>query len=220
MSRALNILRQVWLPLVIWLCYVVLLLAQHLGVAPSTDSIVTSLLEHLASNRLLWVIISSFIENIIGASLYFPGSIIMLTGMAQTAGSPPDAITTYFTIYFSSAFAQQINFLIGRLTATDSQKNVQCNATRLWLTCFTTFWHPQLAAVTCYSFGTNHSLKYRQFAWPFLTFSITWSIFWALVIYRYGGAIATPELFRWLVVAYLAIWTLRSIMNAIRLSRQ
>lgn len=220
MSRVSHVFRQVWFPLAIWVCFGALLAAQCIGLAPSTDAMVGDFLERLAANRLPWVFCASFIENIIGASLYFPGSVILMTAMAQTAGAPSDAVATYIAVYIAAVLAQHVNFFVGRSANLDSQTAARWNAARLWSACFATFWHPQLAAVTCYSLGTCHSLKYRQFMQPFIASSLTWSIFWALVIYNFGSWLATPHLFRWLVVVYLGIWTLRSIKIALRHSKK
>jgi membrane protein DedA with SNARE-associated domain len=212
-SRTLSVCKKVWLQLAIWIGYASLALAQYAGIISSTTAIIESLLEQLATNRLPWVMLSSFTENIVGASLYFPGSIIVLTGMAQTTGSPWDGIVTYFAIYLPAVVAQHVNFLIGRFTPRTSTK--EWTAKQTWSACVATFWHPQLAAVTCYTLG-NAPLQYRTFLPPFLCSSLAWSIYWALVIYNFGGKLATPQIFHWLILVYLLIWTIRSVVVALR----
>ena len=133
--------------------------------------------------------------------------------MAETAGSPAKAIQTYLVIYISAVVSQHINYALGCKSRTVRE---QYSSRKVWRLFISTFWHPQLAAVSVYSVGTKRDITYWRFLIPFFCTSLFWSISWALVLYRFGNMLTNPSVFSILVVVYLLAWTGKCVISEYR----
>ncbi len=157
----------------------------------------------------------SFLENMVGLNVYFPGSIVILTAMALTAGNPVRGLITYLTIYGAAFVAYHINYFIGFSTSRKVVKNknmvVDSSTNKtLWLRFFSTFWHPHFAALTCIHVG-NEGYKYKQIMKYLIVVSFVWNTFWGLTMYSVGTITPTTgNSLTYIVYLYIIGWLLLS----------
>jgi membrane protein DedA with SNARE-associated domain len=89
----------------------------NLGLIPSPIDIAAYISDAFDRFGLPAIAMCSFLENIVGFNVYFPGSIVILSGMAWTAGNPLLALKVYLAIVAPAMLAQHVNYLAGRATA-------------------------------------------------------------------------------------------------------
>lgn len=176
------------------------------GVLPTASILMNRLLQLFTAYGVPIVAMCSFVENIPGISTYFPGSTVLLLAMASTSGDPKRAVLTYAGVLMPAIAANLSAYYLGRRSSGGSQgKHRSYRRMLFWYA--STYWHPQLAALTAVasgSEGTPISLHLRCF----LVTSIPWSIFWALVLYRTGAKVLTGVTEApWVFYIYLLAWT-------------
>ena len=179
------------------------------GVIPVPHNLSEKLLAAFKAYGIPFIAICSFIENLVGINVYFPGAFTILTGMALTAGNPLKAFITYFAIYLPAFAANATSFLIGRFGKRNPQTNGRVSQQRntvLWFAF--TYWHPLLASITAFSAGVENKVSKRNFFMLAFPISLTWSTFWALVIYHFGLAVNVGNHFAILFALYLLGWTI------------
>ncbi len=132
----------------------------------------------------------SFIENIVGVNAFFPGSIVILTAMAMTAGDPLLGLFTYFTIFSFAIISYHLNFFLGKYlsyknpsTEKDLSKKTQIE---LWLWYLSTFWHPHFTAITCVITGSE-GFSYKWFFSRMIIAGFLWNSFWGITMYNFGS---------------------------------
>jgi membrane protein DedA with SNARE-associated domain len=188
-----------------------LVLASQLGYIPSS----TDLLELLRSLFLKYgfvvLALCSLLENVVGFNVYFPGSVVILTGMALTAGQPLRAAEAWLVILVFAALSHNLNFFAGRKLGNrsglvpESVSHRLGNEAKLTTLFLGTFWHPHFAAVTSLACGAR-GVPYRTFLFNLVIGMGLWYAFWGLVMYSLGRAL--PERLNLLPVflGYILCW--------------
>ncbi|MDD4351593.1 MAG: hypothetical protein PHU71_01240 [Candidatus Gracilibacteria bacterium] len=182
----------------------VLLIAPHYGLIPPPQELSAKLTSYFAIYGIPLVLIVSFFENLVGFNAYFPGSVVMLTAMAMTAGDPQRALAVYFAIIVPSLMAQHLNFLIGRYSNHEQSSSKVSNKQLFWWF-LTTFWHPQLSSLTSLAAGSE-GLPYKRYAKQVFTVGLAWTIFWAFVMYFFGQIAGATNNLLIPFYIYLNLW--------------
>lgn len=87
-------------------------LYQLLG-APSPQELIQLSFNLINENK--WVIfVAAFLEGILVINLYFPGSLVILVGMAQVGGQPVDAATVVGLVSLGFLSANCLNYFLGK----------------------------------------------------------------------------------------------------------
>lgn len=177
------------------------------GAIPSPKQLNEILVSLFKTYGLVLIAISSFLENLVAVNAYFPGAFTILTGMSLTAGHPGQAVLTYFAIYIPAYCANLISFLLGRSQQWRFRSlEKPPKASRLWVWFFLTYWHPQLAAASAFSAGSQPSMDKMNFLTSSLCVSLFWSIFWAIIIYHFGLSASVARHFATLFIVYIVLW--------------
>lgn len=191
------------------------LVLSKVGMIPSAEAL-GSLLEDYFHHKggLIIVVLFAFVENIVGVNTYFPGSIVLLTAMATTAGEPTRAFLVFFYIAIPSLAAQFFNYGIGRAMnhwrSTDMnslQPRIALNASvnASWVVFIATFWHPHLAAVTSIAAGKN-DMPVGMYALLSISIGLFWYTFWAFVMYHFGVLVKETSIWIFIAFGYVCIW--------------
>lgn len=207
-----KLLKTIKAPLIIFGVVICLELLAYYQIIPSTDEITLMITDSVERSGLIVVGIISFLENIVGLNVYFPGSVIILIAMAQTAGDPQRAFVTYLVIYAFAFLAYNTNYFLGRyyFKNGDKAKNKLMKPKKkyssMWVQFLTTFWHPHFAAVTCLYVGSK-GYKYKEIIKYMIVASFIWNTFWAITLYNVGLVTKTTTLnLKGLVYLYLIAW--------------
>ena len=171
------------------------------GLIPSRSQIAKNIGTAFSTYGLVVVAGTSFIENLGGLNIYFPGSIAILGAMAMTAGKPVMAARVFGTIVSFSFLAHSTNFFIGR--AASGQRSWKLSgdgripeAIRKW-GFPVVFWlatcHPHPTALVTLLAGAK-GVSYRTFLKWFLPPFCVWNVFWGILMYTLGGLSTNPSL--------------------------
>lgn len=192
-------------------------LLSHLGYIPNTNELTETLITIFNKYGLPLIVLSSFLENIVGLNVYFPGSIVILTSMSMTAGDPRKAILVFIAIVLPSALAQNINYLIGHYSIKKLKKQnlTKLSKIKLGILFGSTFWHPHTTAITCMASGSE-GLKYTTFIKYFIVFSLFWNVFWGITMYNFGYFAKAISNLTSLFYTYLILWILWDIANILK----
>ena len=208
-----KLLKTIKAPLIILFVIIILEILAYYQIIPSIDEITVIITDSVEKSGLIVVGLISFLENIVGLNVYFPGSVIILIAMTQTAGDPQRAFVTYLVIYAFAFLAYNVNFLIGKyyFKSVDEIKERKLMThdkkyKNMWVQFLTTFWHPHFAAVTCLYVGSK-GYKYKDILKYMIVASFIWNTFWAITLYNVGLVTKTTTLnFKGLVYLYLIGW--------------
>ncbi len=162
----------------------------------------------------------SFVENIIGLNVYFPGSVAILTAMALTTGDPSRALMTFLSIIIPSFISHQLNYLIGRIlghemrgdTIPNASEGAQPSSAR-WLWFLSTVWHPHFAAVTSMAAGSQ-KMRYRVFVSYFAPSFLLWNVFWGFSMYSIGYIVDETGTVFPLFFLYIIAWLVWDLIRA------
>lgn len=162
----------------------------------------------------------SFVENLVGLNVYFPGSIAILTAMALSAGDPHKALATFVAITVPAFLAHQVNFVLGKRL-----RGREVGNTGRYKTVFGrnalfagSLWHPHFAALACIDAGSQ-GLSYGLFLSAFAPWFAVWNIVWALVMYNFGLLLTRDSKGNPLILGFLALWLLWDFFDLGRLAR-
>lgn len=219
----LDTIKIVRVQLVLLLVILSLYLLSQVGVIPESSELNAILMRYLEKYGLILLLLISFLENIAGLNVYFPGSIAILASATMTAGNLPVAIKVWFAILLGSLIAHQINYLIGKhfafgetmeLSSSGACEKSKASSIR-WVLFLSTFWHPHFAAMTCMSAGAK-GMQYGSFVLLYSTSNVLWYIVWGCLIYNVGALVnSSMDWFPIIIacIALWAIWDLRVLWN-------
>ena len=176
-----------------------------------TPQKLTALLSGYFEHQGIWLMAAcALLENIAGFNVYFPGSIVLLTGMSLTAGDPGRALVTWFAIAIPSVFSHMVNYGIGaRAKASVSHDAVSHGRTEgtrgltLWM--LSTFWHPHFAAVTSLACGSRR-VGFRRFFSVLIVAVPLWYAFWGIIMYNFGIVVRSTANLMPLFYCYIVVW--------------
>jgi membrane protein DedA with SNARE-associated domain len=180
------------------------------GFIPPLGELTAQLNDLFDAHGVISIGIISFIENVIGLNAFFPGSIVILLAMSMTAGDPERALITFLFIYIPAVAAHNINYMLGVLgfsaSKPDEGRRIKTTSKSSIAYLFAiTFWHPHFTALSCLTAGAE-GMKYRKFIFWFLSVSLPWNIFWALLMYNVGSSIGSDINFMPIMIAYIFVW--------------
>lgn len=151
----------------------------------------------------------SFLENLAGVNVAFPGSVTILVAMAYSAGDPALAVKTFLTIVLPSLVAHHADYFLGRRLARRPQHGgYERYGSRkaLLLTFATTLWHPHFAAVACMDSGAQR-VPYHRFASFHLPCFAAWNLFWGVLMYTVGPQALRENRLPIIAITLLLAWT-------------
>jgi|WetSurMetagenome_2_1015567.scaffolds.fasta_scaffold01024_14 hypothetical protein len=193
-------------PLVLFFALLMSFLLSALKVIPPFEILVEILFSLFDKYGSLIVGPASFFENLAIANFIFPGSIVILTAMALTAGNLLKASWTFLFIWLGSLLGLIGSFVLGKiLSRYGMQKSTLVKGKSLAWQAAVTFWHPQFASMMCFSLGSNN-VRLRSVAVPLLVINLLWNLFWGVLIYNVGPIFKDAETIKYLLVAVLLLW--------------
>jgi membrane protein DedA with SNARE-associated domain len=197
------------------------------GIIPDTAELTEQLSRFFDRFGLPAVAICSFLENVAGFGIYFPGSIVMVTAMALSAGNPGRALATFFCIVLPAVVAHHLDYVLGRYAdsgrssaaTTTRQPPTRRKSAKMWLWFFSTLWQPNLAATTSLICG-NEGIPYLRFIRYYAVVAPFWTITWGTGIYLAGSAPQSPAIFVGLFYVYLGLWIIHDCRRFLRQERK
>lgn len=215
--------RQSVAPLSLAAVFMGLIALHHFNVIPHPSDLLPQL-----SQRPSVVAVFAMLENCVGLNLWFPGSVVIISSMAATAGQPGLAVRVFAAILLGSIVAQNCDYWIGR--ALRSRKLIEGGdllmegtitvTSKYWWFLFAgAMWHPQSAALASLFAGTQ-GLPYARYLKYMISAGTIWGIVWGLTLYLVGGSLNVAENLDILVVICVAGWLGYNAWMAVRHGRK
>jgi len=199
--------------------FVLLLALAKLGLIPSSDQIFSWILGQFESHGLLLVGVAAFIEGLVLVNFYFPGSAVIVLGVASAKGDPARA-TELVTVVIAAFFvAAQVNYYGGlfgvrRLVLRLGGKRWIERAEKWYARAggylvAASYLHPNLGAFVAVACG-NARFSWRKFL-IISAISITaWNSMWGVLTYSSGRVIREAATNPYLLLTAFLVWTLVS----------
>ena len=194
LDRLAKLFDAIRVPLILLVFLAALEILSRFGIIPTDEEISLIIGRALDKYGLITIAPLAFLENLVGFNVYFPGSIVILTTMALSAGNPLQAVIIFLIYYLFAVFAYHIDFFASeRLKSISifgikfqSQKLSKRNISwPLWLRFLVFFCHPQLASLFCVQLA-DEKREYSQIIKYLLVFTFGWTLFWSILMYSVG----------------------------------
>ena len=193
-------LRNLFPQIVVWLLFIAASSLSFLGVFEERQLLI--FLEHSIGAQVTLVAPFSFLENIAGFNIYFPGSVVILVAMGLTHGDPWKGLGTFFLIVVPSTLAHILNYCVGRFVKRRENGSARGSSLGFALA----GWHPHLMGLVSVGAGAD-GWDFGTFLRRFLPWHFAWNTFWGVVMYTAGGSVIREAGLSWFFVLYLVIWT-------------
>lgn len=175
-------------------------LLQFLEVLPDMSSLEATLSELMALYGVVFLFALSFVENIPGLNIYFPGSIAILLGMSNTSGNLSQGFFAFSSILLAAILANAINIYFSNKVEKKSAEKIFLVETVLAL------WHPHFASIFALRVG-KLSNAWSFFVFKFIPVTTCWYIIWAVLMYNIGSTISMSSMLMNVVFfIYLGAW--------------
>lgn len=177
---------------------------------------------------LITVLVCAFLEGVLFAGWYFPGSFVIVLAVIF-AGRDPVQIAAITAVVTAGLIASYIfNFFVGKYgwykllsylgfeePLNNAQRQLVKYGPRVILL---SYWHPNLAALTATAAGILH-MPFRTFFVYSLAATTIWDISWAIVGVALGQAALTvigPKF----VIPFIALWIVLALIYKARSQKQ
>lgn len=158
---------------------------------------------YLRSASVVVIVAIAAIENIVGLTAWFPGSVAILVAMAATGGRPSRAIAVFAAIVIGAFVGQVVDFWYGRLVARPPQRY---SLGRTDITgAVLTYWHPQLGSIYSAQRGAR-GLQFSSFVVLLALVWFPWNVCWGLAMYHFGALPVSARSWEVVFAAYCVVW--------------
>lgn len=201
-------------PLVLFGIYLMFIVIWKLLDLPQGDTLVENLREYFERYGLWAVFAAAFIEGLLLAGNYFPGSFIVFLGVISAGQDAVRALEIVSVASLGFFLAYTIDYVLGRygwhrlllkMGLGESVKKAEHGLEGRGLSAILfSYWVPNLAAVTATAAGIIRApfMKFELFS----TFGVViWNAFWGTLVFALGtAALALTEL-KYITIAVL-VW--------------
>jgi membrane protein DedA with SNARE-associated domain len=199
--------------LIVLIIFIVLSVLGYLHLIPNSIELLHFFIANIQKFGIPLIFVASLFENAIGINTYFPGAIVIFSGMAITKGNLMAALLTFLAIYCSTIVANCINFFIGKYAASKIKED---KPKVLWVFMAKNLWHPYLASIASFKLGFSN-VSFHLFFFNFVAVSFFWNLFWGIIAYHFGGLLTSdPELFIYLFIIYLFVWITKDVYAVLK----
>lgn len=193
-------------PLTLFTAFVFISVLGWLNIIPSFEVLVQKLLNLFNEYGGIIIGPASFLENLAIVNFVFPGSIVILTAMALTAGNLHKAISIFILIWLGSLLGLLSSYLEGKvLSRYDKKHQSNMSNEAVILQAIATFWHPQFASMKCFAFGSNN-VPIRKIILEIICVNFIWNLFWGILVYNVGAVFNSAATIKYLIFAVLICW--------------
>jgi membrane protein DedA with SNARE-associated domain len=193
--EAKGLLRFIILPLVFLVIFVVFVQIYKVLGLPSAQGLVDIAKHYYLEHGYITVFIAAIIEGLLVVNWYLPGSFVIVLGVIFSIGDPLRAVAMVAIITFAFFLTSVINYTLGRyawykfllflgLRVPLEKMKQKVKKHGLFLI-FTTYFHPNIGALTALSCGILR-LSFSKFLIYSLGALILWNTLWGFIVYLAG----------------------------------
>lgn len=203
------------------LCYtglfLLLMLIWRMAELPSPDEVYARIVGLFDSYGVVVVAGAALVEGLVLISLYFPGSAVILIGVAASRGDPIRAMVVVGVVIVAFVVAAHLNYALGywgfyELIRKLGGRKLLDRAVRRYekygaLILPPCYMHPNLGGFMAVASGIGR-LRWRRFTMITIASITVWNVFWGVFAYYFAEVVESVATQPWLVVAGLGCWSL------------
>lgn len=167
------------------------------------------------------IFIASLIEGLLVVNWYLPGSFIIVLGVILSAGNPLGATIMVAIITFAFLLTSIVNYLFGRLAwhrfllflgLKGPLEKMKEKVKKYGLVLiFSTYFHPNIGALTALSAGILKLSFSRFFSYSIISL-LLWNTLWGFMVY-FMGPVLLKLLHVYFLIAALVFWLVFGIIR-------
>jgi membrane protein DedA with SNARE-associated domain len=201
--------------------FLLLMLIWRVVDLPSPQEVYDGIVRLYHDYGLVIVAAAAAIEGLVLISLYFPGSGVILIGVAASRGDPTRAVAVVAIVTLAFIVAAQINFVVGyfglhglilKMGGSKWLKRAQDryarNGVYILAPCFV---HPNLGGFMSVAAGIGR-LQWRKFFIISVASIALWNVFWGFVAYLFAQVVESVATQPFLVLSGLGLWTITAFV--------
>jgi membrane protein YqaA with SNARE-associated domain len=188
---------------------------EMVGVLPSKLVLLDALRESYLRYGAPFIFLVSAVENIVGVNAYFPGSIVILAGMAMTSGKPEVALLTWLMIWAGCIGGNVLDYHLGRWrkNPSDHSENPRRSLSGTVTLYLLSMWHPHYGALSSAIVGAE-GVGFSTFLFGMLIGSFVWYVFWGGVMYIIGARFKMAEGMFGVYIGAVLVWAAIDLLKA------
>ena len=224
--RTFGNLRLIIVPLTLLVSFLVFVIIYRFLGLPEGQELIEIGRYHYQHYGYITIFVASLIEGLLVLNWYLPGSFVIVLGVILSSGDPLRAIIMVAIITFAFFITSVINYAFGRyawykfllflglrVPLGKMKQKVQKHGLLL---IFTTYFHPNVGALTALSSGILR-LSFIRFLGYSIIALIFWNILWGSIIY-FTGPIILKLLHLSFLIVVLVCWLLFGTVRYFRKS--
>jgi membrane-associated protein len=186
---------------------------------PDTDQIIANVSGYYAQHGYWTVLVGALAEGLLLVNWYLPGSIVVVLGVALASQNSLNVYLVVSLIILGFFLTSLVNYALGRygwyrvllkLGLKEPLDRIKGKVEKAGLPIiFSTYFHPNLGALTATSAGIL-KLDFKKFFVYSLLATVMWNSIWGIVVYFTGDAILNI-LGPWLIGSFILVWALYSV---------
>lgn len=203
------------LPLLVLCTFGLLLFAYKFFDLPSKGEIITKAQDYYSRHGYITVFIGAAIEGLLFVNWYFPGSVIVITGVVFARSIGLNVVGVVGLISLGFFITSLFNYFLGRygwyhvlvrFGLGEPLENIKSKVQhRGLILLFATYFHPNIGALVATSAGIL-KLDFKKFALYSFLATVLWNSIWGTVVYLSGPFILNL-LGPWLTGSVLVLGT-------------
>lgn len=222
--RLIQILRIAAVPLILLAAFLIFIGIYQLFGLPSSNELVEIAQRYYSSYGYWVVFLGALVEGVLVINWYLPGSFVVVLGMLFARQGSLNPIIVVGLVVMAFCIDIVLNYALGRygwyklllrLGLASPLERMRRKVVQHGLPLiFSTYFHPNVGALTAASCGILH-LPFDRFLIYSILALIGWNSLWGAMVYMSGPAIM-KFLNMWLLIPALVLWTLIVIVRSLR----
>lgn len=219
-----TILRCAAVPLTLLVLFILFIVIYQLLNLPSAEELVQLARDYHYKYGHEIVFLAAIAEGLLVVNWYLPGSFVIALGVTLSYGMPLNALTLVALVILGFFLTSLINYAMGRyawyrfllfLGLRSPLEKMKRKVDKHGLSIiFSTFFHPNIGALTALSCGIL-----RLSFWKFTAYSalalVVWNLLWGAIVYL-AGPVLLNLLNMWVIIVMIGLWILIAVIRSLR----
>lgn len=223
-----TVLRFAAVPLTLLMIFTLFVAIYQLLGLPSSEELIQLARDYYSEYGYEIVFVAALVEGLLLVNWYLPGSFVIVLGVTFSAGRPLNSLFMVALVASGFFLTSLLNYAMGRyawyrfllfLGLSSPLEKVKLRVEKYGLpVIFTTYFHPNVGALTALSCGILRLSPLRFTAYSAAAL-IGWNSLWGVIVYLVGPALLNL-LSMWMAIPLLVLWLIIVVVRSLRQSRR
>lgn len=215
------------MPIILLVIFLIYIAIYQLFNLPTTDELISFAQKYYSQYGYLIVFLAALAEGALFINWYFPGSFIIVLGVIINRDNPSNIISIVSLVILGFFLTSIFNYAMGRygwynlfmkLGLGKPLDKMRLRVEKYGLPIiFTTYFHPNLGALTATSAGILR-LRFITFLFYSMLALIAWNYFWGIIVYSFSSIILNLFnmgvllliLIGWIIILAIRFWRIKT----------